>query len=386
MTTTDSRTDDQHKPAPSGLTFGFATVADVEDVVDLVHSAYHGDSSRQGWTTEADLLGGGRTTPEQVKAMVDGGHSEVLVARSGGDLVACCELDHRVADNQVYLGMFAVVPTLQAGGIGRAVLAEAERLARDHWHATEMIMKVLDARTELIDWYGRRGYVTTGQTSPFPAVDERFGTPLRDDLRFVTMVKPIRVLTRWEGSGDGHSQWYIDRFRAMADEGADLSGEARMINAMVPLGSRILDAGCGPGRVGGFLHQMGHQVVGVDVDPALIAAAEVDHPGPRWMVGDLAHLDLAPRGEAEPFDLAVLAGNVLGFVAPGTEADVLRRVAAHVRPDGAVVTGFHLNKVPLEVFDAAVAAAGLRLEHRFATWDLRAWHDQADFAVSVLRT
>ena len=107
--------------------------------------------------------------------MVDGGHSEVLVARSGGDLVACCELDHRVADNQVYLGMFAVVPTLQAGGIGRAVLAEAERLARDHWHATEMIMKVLDARTELIDWYGRRGYVTTGQTSPFPAVDERFG-------------------------------------------------------------------------------------------------------------------------------------------------------------------------------------------------------------------
>ena len=367
------------------LHFGFATVDDVEPVVDLVHSAYRGDSSRQGWTSEADLLDGGRTTVEVVKALVDDGHSEVLVARRDGELVACCELEHRVADNQVYLGLFAVVPGLQDSGIGRAVLAEAERLARDHWHAPEMTMKVLDARTELLDWYGRRGYLNTGETSPFPEVDERFGIPRRGDLRFVTLVKPLRALTRWAGSGEGHAEWYIERFRAMEAEGMDLSGEARMVNAMVPLGSRILDAGCGPGRVGGFLHAMGHRVVGVDVDPALIAAAEVDHPGPHWMVGDLAHLDLAPRGEAEPFDLAILAGNVLGFVAPGTEADVLRRVAAHVRPDGAVVVGFHLNKVPLEVFDPAVAAAGLELEHRFATWDLRRWSDTADFAVSVLR-
>jgi hypothetical protein len=82
----------------------------------------------------------------------------------------------------------------------------------------------------------------------------------------------------------------------------------------------------------------------------------------------------------------VLAGNVMVFLAPGTEAEALRRVAAHVVPDGFVVTGFHVNReLSLEAFDRAVAEAGLRLEHRFATWDLRAWHDEADFAVSVLR-
>ncbi|NLV54560.1 MAG: methyltransferase domain-containing protein [Acidimicrobiales bacterium] len=193
--------------------------------------------------------------------------------------------------------------------------------------------------------------------------------------------------TRWETETDeGHSQWYIDRFRKMADEGADLEGEARLVDAMVPRGARLLDAGCGPGRIGGALHARGHTVVGVDVDPALIAAAEEDHPGPRWLVGDLSELDLTAAGEPEPFDAAVMAGNVIVFIAPGTEADVLRRVAAHVAPDGFVVVGFHVNRtLPLADFDAAVDAAGLRIEHRFATWDLRAWHDDADFAVTVLR-
>lgn len=184
----------------------------------------------------------------------------------------------------------------------------------------------------------------------------------------------------------GHSQWYIERFRTMAAEGADLAGEARLVDAMVRPGSRVLDAGCGPGRVGAVLHERGHTVVGVDADPALIEAAEADHPGPRWLVGDLSELDLASMGEPDPFDAAVLAGNVLVFVAPGTETDVLRRVAAHVAPDGFVVTGFHVNReLPLARFDECVAEAGLRIEHRFATWDLRAWHDDADFAVTVLR-
>jgi SAM-dependent methyltransferase len=172
----------------------------------------------------------------------------------------------------------------------------------------------------------------------------------------------------------------------MAAEGADLAGEARLLDAMLPRGARVLDAGCGPGRVGGELHSRGHTVVGVDVDPVLIAAAEEDHPGPTWLVADLASLDLPALGVAEPFDLAVLAGNVMVFLAPETEAEVLRRVAAHVVPDGAVVTGFHVHReLALGDFDAAVAAAGLRIEHRFATWDLRAWHDGADFAVTVLR-
>lgn len=186
---------------------------------------------------------------------------------------------------------------------------------------------------------------------------------------------------------EGHSAWYVERFRTMAAEGADLGGEARLLDAMVPPGSRLLDAGCGPGRIGAVLHERGHTVVGVDVDPVLIAAAELDHPGPRWLVADLAELDLPAMGEPEPFAAAVLAGNVMVFLAPGTETDVLRRVAAHVVPDGPIVVGFHVNReLSLAAFDAAVAEAGVCIEHRFATWDLRAWHDGADFAVTVLRT
>jgi SAM-dependent methyltransferase len=194
--------------------------------------------------------------------------------------------------------------------------------------------------------------------------------------------------TRWvTDTKAGHSEWYVERFRRMAAEGNDLAGEARLVDAMLPPGARVLDAGCGTGRVGGALHERGHTVVGVDADPVLIEAAEADHPGPRWLVADLTELDLAAAGEADPFDGAVLAGNVMVFLAPGTEADALRRVAAHVRADGFVVTGFHTNReLSLDAFDRAVAEAGLRREHRFATWDLRAWSDDADFAVSVLRT
>lgn len=198
------------------------------------------------------------------------------------------------------------------------------------------------------------------------------------------MAEPTRWVTETK---PGHSEWYVERFRRMAAEGADLGGEARLVDAMLPPGARVLDAGCGPGRVGAALHARGHTVVGVDADPVLVEAALADHPGPRWLVADLSELDLEAAGEGEPFDGAVLAGNVMVFLAPGTEAETLRGVAAHVRPDGFVVTGFHTDReLSLEAFDAAVEQAGLRREHRFATWDLRAWHDDADFAVTVLRT
>ncbi|NYJ01439.1 SAM-dependent methyltransferase [Nocardioides thalensis] len=197
------------------------------------------------------------------------------------------------------------------------------------------------------------------------------------------MARPTRWVT---DTKPGHSEWYVERFRRMAAEGQDLGGEARLVDAMLPPASRVLDAGCGPGRLGAVLHERGHTVVGVDADPLLIAAAEEDHPGPRWLVADLAELDLASMGEPEPFAGAVLAGNVMVFLAAGTEAEVLRRVAAHVVDDGFVTCGFHTNReLTLDAFDQAVADAGLRQEHRFATWDLRAWHDDADFAVSVLR-
>ncbi|MEU5551195.1 methyltransferase domain-containing protein [Micromonospora sp. NPDC047793] len=193
--------------------------------------------------------------------------------------------------------------------------------------------------------------------------------------------------TRWAtDTGPEHSQWYVDRFRRMAADGIDLAGEARLLDALVPPGSRILDAGCGTGRVGAELAARGHTVVGVDADPVLVEAARADHPGPRWLIADLTELDLAAAGEPEPFDAAVLAGNVMAFVAAGTEVAVLRRVAAHLRPDGVAAIGFGTDRgYPLPDFDADVVAAGLRLEHRFATWDLRPWRDDADFAVTILR-
>lgn len=197
------------------------------------------------------------------------------------------------------------------------------------------------------------------------------------------MSRPTRWVTQ---TAQGHSQWYVERFRRMAAEGADLGGEARLVDAMAPPGSRILDAGCGPGRVGAVLHARGHRVVGVDADPLLIDAARADVPGPQWLIADLSTLDLAERGVGEPFDAAVLAGNVLAFVAEGTERAVLRRIAAHLVPDGFLVIGLGTDRgYLLEALDADLHAAGFVLEHRFATWDLRPWHDGADFAVSVLR-
>lgn len=193
--------------------------------------------------------------------------------------------------------------------------------------------------------------------------------------------------TRWvTDHGDGHSQWYIDRFRRLAAEGADLAGEARLLDAVLPRGARVLDAGCGIGRVGGELAARGHQVIGVDADPALIDVALEEHPGSRWIVADLAVLDLSAFGESEPFDAAVLAGNVLPFVAPGSEPDVLSRTAAHLRSDGLLVTGFGTDRgYALADFDAHCVAAGLVLEHRFATWDLRPWQATSDFAVTLSR-
>ncbi len=196
------------------------------------------------------------------------------------------------------------------------------------------------------------------------------------------MTTPPRWFT---DTADDHSQWYVSHFRRLAEEGADLSGEARLMDALAPPHSRILDAGCGPGRTGAALYERGHHVVGVDVDPELVEAAREDHPGPRWIVADLAELDLAAVGEPEPFDAAIMAGNVIAYVAPATETEVLRRIRRHLRPDGILLVGFHTERYDLAEFDRHLEDAGFTLEHRFATWDLRPWRADADFAVSVLR-
>jgi SAM-dependent methyltransferase len=185
----------------------------------------------------------------------------------------------------------------------------------------------------------------------------------------------VRKETLWEAQkrkNPGHSAWYINRFETMRREGADLDGEARLVDAMVPRGSRILDAGCGPGRVGGALAARGHDVVGVDVDPELIDAARRDHPGVDWLVGDLAELDLPAQGITDGFDLIVSAGNVLTFLAPGTARAVLSRLAAHLRPGGRLVTGFGAGRgYDFGTFFDDAAAAGLAVELKLATWDLR---------------
>lgn len=190
--------------------------------------------------------------------------------------------------------------------------------------------------------------------------------------------------SRWPGLTDpGHSHAYIERFRRMEQSGDDISGEARLVDAMVTRRSRILDAGCGPGRLAGWLSAAGHDVVGVDIDPLLIEAAERDYPGPTYAVGSVTELDADALGG--PFDAVVCAGNVMVFLALDTEVAALTSMGSVLAPDGFVIVGFHVARYPLERFDEHVREGGLVVEQRFATWDLRPWREDSDFAVTVLR-
>ncbi|MFG3228535.1 GNAT family N-acetyltransferase [Kitasatospora sp. NPDC048194] len=178
---------------PAGeAVFRRATLADVPALVALVESAYRGEASKAGWTTEADLLDGQRTDPQSVTEAVEDADGVVLVAEQGGELVACCQLERR--GDSAYFGMFSVRPTLQGGGIGRVVLAEAERVAREEWGVRLLEMKVVEQRADLIAWYERRGYRRTGVYSPFPYGDERFGIPRRPDLRFEQLIKELGMV------------------------------------------------------------------------------------------------------------------------------------------------------------------------------------------------
>ena len=196
---------------------------------------------------------------------------------------------------------------------------------------------------------------------------------------------PESPTPRWfTETEDGHSQWYAEHFRELSAAGQDIEGEARLIDAIVRPGSRILDAGCGQGRTGGALSRRGHQVVAVDIDPDLIEAAEHDHQGPIYICADLGSLDIEMVG-GELFDAAVSAGNVITFVAPGTEVATLAAIRSVLKPDAPFVVGFHTERYDPWLFDSHLVAAGFMLESRFATWDLRPWHPDADFCVSILR-
>ena len=167
-----------------------AIAADVPAIVALVESAYRGDVSRGGWTTEADFLDGQRVDVAGVTDIIVKPDSVVILAeRSDGALLACCHIEKQ--GSACYFGMFSVRPGLQGSGIGRRMLAEAERLARDEWKSIKMEMTVISIRDELIAWYERRGYHRTGIYKPFPYGDERFGIPKRDDLRFELLEKRL---------------------------------------------------------------------------------------------------------------------------------------------------------------------------------------------------
>lgn len=172
------------------LRFRDAGPADVPALVELVTSAYRGAASRQGWTTEADLLDGNRIDPDVLLYDIERPHSRVLLAERNDQLLACAHVSDE--DGAGYFGMFSVRPGLQGAGVGKALLAEAERVVRDEWQLPAMRMTVIDLRDELIAFYERRGYRRTGIKKPFPYGDPRFGIPLREDLRFEVLEKTFR--------------------------------------------------------------------------------------------------------------------------------------------------------------------------------------------------
>lgn len=163
-----------------------ATPADISALDQLVNSAYRGDSSRKGWTTEADLLGGIRTDEAGLQAMLDKPDATILTYKTDGQLVGCVYLERKGDD--LYLGMLTVAPELQTAGIGRTLLEAAENQARAQ-QCRVITMTVIPQRTELLAWYERRGYHPTGETQPFPD-DPRFGLP-KVPLSFIVMEKVL---------------------------------------------------------------------------------------------------------------------------------------------------------------------------------------------------
>lgn len=200
--------------------------------------------------------------------------------------------------------------------------------------------------------------------------------------------------SRWQQLTGGRSgPDYAARFAALAASGADVHGEASFCAALVPPGARVLDAGCGTGRVAIRLAALGFDVVGVDVDDSMLAVAREHAPTLTWLSGDLGDLpdDLL---QGRTFDLVVLAGNVVPLLAPGTLAGAVRRLARPLVPGGLLVAGFGLDSAhlprgcpvtPLQEYDDAATAAGLEGVDRFSTWDAAPFDPSMGYAVSVHR-
>ena len=173
----------------TGLQVREAAVADLAAVVALVNSAFRGESSKAGWTTEADMLGGVRTDEARQREWIATPGHVTLVREEDGAIIACVSLK-RTGD-EAYLGMLTTKPTLQARGLGRAMVRAAEAWAATHWGARAVHMTVIVQRPELVAWYVRLGYSETGERQPFPYGDERFGLPKRPDLEFTVLRKVL---------------------------------------------------------------------------------------------------------------------------------------------------------------------------------------------------
>jgi SAM-dependent methyltransferase len=201
----------------------------------------------------------------------------------------------------------------------------------------------------------------------------------------------LAIMSRWEElTGGTFGEDYAARFAALAASGKDMHGEARFCAALVPEGARVLDAGCGTGRVMIRLAELGYDCVGVDLDASMLAVARKKAPELPWIQADLETFDPAGAGVPADFDIVVAAGNIFPLLAPGTEAAVLKRLTATLRPGGLLVSGFGLDEAHLPVppsitlpeYDTYCTAAGLTLVDRFATWDADPY-DGGGYAVNV---
>ena len=200
------------------------------------------------------------------------------------------------------------------------------------------------------------------------------------------------MTTRWERIaretvGDDYARAYDERFRAMAERGQDVHGEASFVADLLPIPARVLDAGCGTGRVAVRLAELGYDVVGVDLDASMLDVARAGAPGLDWRLGDLATFDLG-----ETFDVVLVAGNTIPLIEPGTLLDVTERLVHHLTPGGVVVCGFGLDAAhlpgdcpptPLADVDAAFGVLGLDAVMRYGSWDGHAFDPTDGYAVTL---
>ncbi|MEW2098547.1 class I SAM-dependent methyltransferase [Streptomyces sp. NPDC012485] len=196
---------------------------------------------------------------------------------------------------------------------------------------------------------------------------------------------------RWaELTGGQAGEEYAQRFARLVRSGHDVHGEAAFCTTLLRPGGRVLDAGCGTGRIAIRLAELGYHCTGVDIDSSMLAVARRDAPAQEWLLGDLARLDAL--GLEPEFDLVLAAGNVIPLLAPGTESAVIRQLAALLKPGGLLVTGMGLDAAHLPLpeppltltdFDHCCAQAGLILRQRYATWGGEPYRAGCGYAVSV---